>query len=194
MIEIFKPKKDYEGLYEVSNLGRVKSLGNGNSNNSKPKLLKLNKTKKGYLRVQLCKDGKGKKFLVHRLVAETFLPNPNNLPQVNHIDENKENNFAGTPENDYKDGNLEWCSNEYNHNYGKRNENAANANTNGKCSKKVLQFTLDGIFIREWPSTQECGRNGFNQGHVWACCNGERKSHKGFKWMYADDYKESQLK
>ena len=56
--------------------------------------------------------------------------------------------------------------------------------TNGKTSKKVLQFTLDGEFIREWESTMECGRNGFSQGNVAACCRGERKSHKGFKWCY----------
>lgn len=60
--------------------------------------------------------------------------------------------------------------------------------TNGKKSKKVLQFTLDGEFVKEWPSTAECGRNGFNSGYISACCRGEHKSAYGFKWCYADDY------
>ena len=184
--EIWKPKKDYEGLYEVSNLGRVKSLGNGKSNNSKERILKPDTTRNGYLKVRLYKDGKRKQFLVHRVVVETFLPNPNNLPEVNHKDENKENNFVGTPENDYKDGNLEWCTREYNNNYGNRIQKIKEINTNGKCSKKVLQFTLDGVLIREWPSTQECGRNGFSQSAVSACCRGEKPHYKGYIWRYKE--------
>ena len=174
MIEIWKDIKDYEGLYQVSNFGQILSLHYNRSR--KCKLLKLIKTKFGYLRVQLFKDGKGKMFIVHRLVAETFLKNPDNLPQVNHIDENKENNRVD---------NLEWCTSEYNINYGTRNEKVSKTMTNGKTSKKVLQFSLTGEFIREWESTQECGRNGFNQGNISSCCLGERKSADGFKWQYA---------
>ena len=66
--------------------------------------------------------------------------------------------------------------------------------TNGKCSKKVLQLSLSGELIREWPSTKECGRNGFDSSSVTKCCNGKQKTHKGFRFMYADDYKEKQLK
>lgn len=175
--EIWKPKKDYEGLYEVSNFGRVKSLGNGNSNNSKERLLKQYTTRNGYLHVYLSKNGKRKFFLVHRLVAETFLPNPNNLPEVNHKDENKENNRVD---------NLEWCTREYNNNHGTRNQRVAKANTNGKCSKKVLQFTLDGEFIREWSSTAECGRNGYAFSNVAACCRGEHKYVYGYIWKYKE--------
>ena len=176
--EIWKPKKDYEGLYEVSNLGRVKSLNYRRT--GKAELLKPYKTKDGYLKVLLYKDGKRKKILVHRLVAETFLPNPNNLPFINHKDENKTNNFVGTPENDYKDGNLEWCTREYNNNYGTRNERVAKARL-----KPVLQLSLKGEFIREWKSAKECGWNGYSQSKVCLCCQGKRKSHKGFKWCYA---------
>lgn len=170
--------------YQVSNFGQILSLNYGRT--GKPKLLKPCKDKDGYLRVSLYKNGKQNYFQIHRLVAETFLPNPNNLPQVNHKDENKKNNFVGTPENDYKDGNLEWCTLEYNINHGTHNERISKAMTNGKLSKPVLQFSKSGEFIREWPSTRECGRNGFNQGEVSKCCIGEVKSHKGFIWKYKE--------
>ena len=184
MIEIFKDIKDYEGLYQVTNFGNVWSLNYYRS--GKPKLLKPGKTKNGYLLVSLYKNGKRKSYKVHRLVSEHFIPNPNNLPCVNHKDEDKTNNFAGTPENDYKDGNLEWCTHEYNTNHGTRNKRIAKSNTNGKRSKKVLQFTLDGEFIREWPSTAECGRNGFNQRNIVSCCNGKLKQYKGFIWRHKE--------
>lgn len=171
--EIFKDVKGYEGLYQVSNFGRIMSLNYNHT--GEPKLLKMSKDKDCYLIVNLCKDGKRKMFRVHRLVAEAFIPNPDNLPQVNHKDEDKTNNFVGTPENDYKDGNLEWCTNEYNVNYGTRTE---------KTSKSVLQFTLDGEFIREWASTAEVGRNGFNRGYVSDCCREKYKQAYGFLWRY----------
>ena len=186
MLEIWRTAI-YKGIsydkYQVSNLGRVKSL-NYLHHKSLTRILKPSKDKFGYLRVGLCKNGETKHCFVHRLVADTFLENPENKPEVNHIDEDKENNYVGTPENDYMDGNLEWCSREYNVNYGNRTKKATKANTNGKCSKKVLQFTLDGEFVREWPSTQECGRNGFGQGLIAACCRGEYTYAYGFLWRY----------
>ena len=169
--EYWKDKKDYEGHYQVSNFGRVKSIKFG-----KERILKLRTDKKtGYLHVVLCKDGKTKAFTVHRLVAEAFLPNPHNYPCVNHKDENKQNNNVS---------NLEWCSTLYNNTYGTRIERVAEKTTNGKLSKTVLQYTLDGVFVREWESIAECGRNGFNQGHVSACCQGKQKYHKDFIWKY----------
>ena len=166
--EIYKDIKDLEGKYQVSNFGNVMSLNYHQT--GKSKLLKPSKTKDGYLLVNLSKNGKRKIFLVHRLVAEHFIPNIDNLPQVNHKDENKQNNSVD---------NLEWCTYEENNNYGTRNERSAKAK-----SKPVLQFTLDGEFVREWESANEVGRNGFNSSHVVECCNGKQKSHKGYIWRY----------
>lgn len=168
--EFWKPILNYEGLYEVSNFGRVKSFRFG-----KERILKPGINKGGYFFVVLYKNGKKKNHLVHRLVAEAFLPNPDNLPEVNHKDENPQNNNIE---------NLEWCSHSYNINFGTRNKRVAAKNTNGKCSKTVLQYDLEGNLIREWKSVTECGRNGYNQGHVAECCNGKRKTHKGFIWRY----------
>ena len=173
----------YEELYKVSNLGRILSLNYRNT--GKSELMTPFDSGDGYLKVQLWKNGKYKTCSVHRLVAETFLENPENLPEVNHIDEDKTNNRVD---------NLEWKSHRDNCNHGTRNQRAAKAKINGKKSKKVLQFTLSGEFIREWPSIHECERNGFNRGAVAACCHGKQKTHKGFLWMFADDYKEKQLK
>lgn len=171
--EIWKPKKDYEGLYEVSNFGNIMSLNYRNT--GKSKLLKPIKDKNGYLNVGLYKDGEKKWFLVHRLIAETFIPNPENLPHINHKDEDKTNNRAD---------NLEWCTPKNNCNYGTRNERVGKAMTNGKLSKPVLQLSLTGDLIREWLSTMECERNGFDHGNVAACCRGERNSAYGFIWRY----------
>lgn len=165
--EEWKDIPDYEGLYQVSNYGRVKSLKYG-----KERIMKQRKRKDGYLLVCLYKDGVIKSFTVHRLVASAFIPNPNNLPQVNHKDENKENNCAK---------NLEWCDRKYNINYGTRNERVAKAK-----SKQVFQYDKDLNLIKIWDSTNECGRNGFDQGHVTSCCNGERKHHKKFLWSYIE--------
>ena len=175
--------------FEVSNLGRIKSLNYRRT--SRTELLKLFDNGRGYLRVYLSKNGEDKWCLVHRLVAETFLPNPDNLPEVNHKDEDKTNNFVFLNEDgsvDKEKSNLEWKNHRDNCNHGTRNERIAKANkivkTNGIRSKPVLQLTLTGDLIREWPSVGECGRNGFNKGAVAACCRGEKPHYKGFKWCY----------
>ena len=175
----------YEGLYKVSNLGRILSLDYNHT--GKPVLMNPVNVGTGYLQVGLWKNKKTKRCYVHRLVAEVFLENPENLPQVNHKDEDKTNNFVFLNEDgtvNKEKSNLEWKSPKDNCNHGTRNERIAKAQTNGKQSKKVIQLSLDGDFIREWESTQECGRNGFDQGHVAACCRGELKTHKGFRWEY----------
>ena len=189
MLEIWRTAiyKDeiYEGLYKVSNLGRILSLNYQNT--GKPGLMNPGENKDGYLRVGLRKNKKMKLCLVHRLVAETFLENPENLPQVNHKDEDKTNNFVFLNEDgsvDKEKSNLEWKTPKENSNHGTRNERIAKAHTNGKQSKPVLQISLSGDLIREWESVNECGRNGFNQSAVCRCCNGKQKTAYGFRWMY----------
>ena len=178
----------YEGLYKVSNFGRILSLDYKRS--GKAELRTPVETKNGYLKVGFSKNGEYKECYVHRIVAETFLENPENLPEVNHKDEDKTNNFVFLNEDgsvDKEKSNLEWKNHRDNCNHGTRNERSAKTRTNGKLSKRVLQFTLDGEFVREWESTMECGRNGFNHGAVAACCRGEKPQYKGFIWKYKED-------
>lgn len=177
----------YEG-YKVSNLGRILSLNYHRS--GRAELMNPGERKDGYLQVILRKNRKKKMCLVHRLIAETFLPNPNGKPCINHKIQGKEGkkinmvffNKDGTI--DKERNTIEWATYEENNNYATRNERVAKALTNGKKSKKVLQFTLDGDFIREYPSIMECERNGFNRSSVCLCCQGKHKSHKGFRFMY----------
>lgn len=194
-MEIWKDIAGYEGLYQVSNEGRVKSLeknrhlGNGAKWIQAEKILKPRKNTKGYLQVALWKNRNYKNLNVHRLVAEAFISNPNNYPQVNHRDENKENNAVWVNEDgsiDQEKSNLEWCTNEYNHNYGTRNERGCKGlkEHNIKKRKKVCQYTIDGLLVKVWSSTCECGRNGFCQSGVNSCCNGKHKTHKGYMWKY----------
>lgn len=164
----------YEGYYQISNLGRVKSLDrvvigkDGRKFHYKCQIMKPGIHYKGYILVKLCIDSKQKCYKVHRLVAQAFIPNPDNLPQVNHKDEDKTNNRVE---------NLEWCTNEYNNKYGTRIE---------RTSKRVLQYTLDGKLVKEWPSTRECERSGFKHAGVSACCIGKKyhKTYKGYIWKY----------
>lgn len=174
--------------FEVSNWGKIKSLNYRHT--GKSELRKPSTNTGGYLQVNLWKNKKTKLCLVHRLVAETFLPNPENKPEVNHkidTEEGKKMNIVYLNDDgsvNIEKSTIEWVTAKENSNHGTRNERIAKANTNGKKSKKVLQFTLDGEFIREWPSTRECGRNGFDQGVVARCCRGKQKSHKGYIWKY----------
>lgn len=181
---IWKDVSGYEGLYQVSNLGEVRSLGRYINSGITDKrflrgrTLKPKVRKEGYLEVALYKNHRKKWITVHRLVAKTFIPDPEHLPQVNHKDENKENN---------KVGNLEWCSAQYNINYGTRNVRMANSNTNGKQSKPILQISLDGRLIKLWPSLREAERHGFDHRHISACCRGKVMTAGGYRWKYAEE-------
>ena len=192
MIEIWKTAiydgEIYEGLYKVSNLGRILSLNYHRE--GRAELLKPGKDKKGYLMVVFSKNEVKKTCKVHRLVAQTFLPNPEGKPCVNHKiegDKGKTINMVFFNEDgsvDEEKSTIEWVTAKENSNYGTHNERISKAMTNGKLSKPVLQLSLSGELIREWISIQECGRNGFNASAVCLCCLGKQKTHKGFRFMY----------
>lgn len=170
--EIWKDIFGYEGLYQVSSLGRVKSMWYG-----KEKILKPTENGNGYLFVWLSKDGKRKMCYVHRLVGTAFIQR-NSLfdTEINHKDEDKTNN---------KKSNIEWADRAYNNTYGTRNKRVAEALTNGKTSKPVIGISVtDGTTIT-FVSVNEAGRQGFNLGGICSCIKGERKSHKGYTWKYA---------
>lgn len=153
--------------YKVSNLGRVIS----EYYEGFPKLMNPWNSN-GYRRVELRNRNSNKSYnkLVHRLVAEAFIPNPLGYTEVNHIDEDKSNNQVS---------NLEWCSRKYNINYGTGMARAA-----AKKSHKVLAKSADGAILHRFNSTKEAARYGFDSGTISKCCNGFRKSHKGLYWEY----------
>lgn len=187
--EIWKDIEGYEGLYQVSNLGRVKSLDRymrnkyGTYTLKKGRILKNSILKStGYPRVSLSREGNFVSKQVHRLVAKAFVPNPNNYLIINHKDENPLNPSAD---------NLEWCTYKYNNNYGNTAiKKSTTHRINQKNSKKVYQYDLCGNFIKEWKSTREVARF-FNIDNIRIsrCCRNLTKSALGFKWQY--NYKES---
>ena len=162
-MENWKDIKGYEGLYMVSDQGRVRSLPRATT---KGRILKPIKLRDGYLYVVLSKNGKHKRMAIHRLVALVFISNPDNKPQVNHKSEVKTQNNVE---------NLEWVTPSENINYGTRNERDSKNKINGKGSKQVIQTTLDNTIIKIWPSASEAGRNGFNLGNIVLCCQGKEK-------------------
>ena len=175
--EKWLPIKNYEGIYEISNYGKIKSLerivnGRWGAVKVKEKILKQASDKDGYLLVTLCKNGKQKTQKVHRLVAKAFVDNPDNLPQVNHIDENKKNNFAN---------NLEFCTNKYNFNYGTAIERRIK-----KINKSVLQFDLNNNFLKKYESIKQA-TNEIKNSHISDCCNGKLKTCGGYIWRYENE-------
>lgn len=177
--EEWKDIEGYEGYYKVSNLGRIKSLprfrGNGNKGYCvKEKIRSAGKDKDGYLQVDLFLDKKRKMHKVHRLVAKAFIPNPDNLPSVNHKDEDKSNNVAS---------NLEWCTQQYNINYGN-----ANKKRSVSCSFKVVQFTMDGVKVAEYNSGREAAKAvGAQPADISRSVTGIKPSCKGFIWRRKDN-------
>lgn len=160
MMETWKDIKGYDGLYQVSNLGRVYGL-------TANKVVKPHLNNSGYLRVDLYKGGKGKRFFVHRLVAETYIPNPNNYPQINHKDENKTNNQVT---------NLEFCDEKYNNNYGTGQQRSAE-----KHKKAVFCAELK----RSFKSITEASRKtGICLQSISMCCCGKYKTAGNFHWRF----------
>lgn len=179
----------YEGLYMVSNTGRIKACEKVDQlgHIRKEKYLKPGKSgdKNSYqaLKVRLTKDGVGNFCMVHRLVAEAFIPNPDNLPEVNHKDENPFNNNVE---------NLEWCTHAYNITYGTARARAGQKNSvklknRPDQSKWVIKLSLDNEILHFYPSTQEAARQtGLFRTAISACCRGKARTHGGFTWKFAE--------
>ncbi len=175
MEEIWKDVVGYEGLYQVSNLGNVKSLNWGKTGKSKNLWLKPHT--KGYLQVELAKNGIKHFYLVHRLVAEAFIQNPFNFPVINHIDEDKTNNSVS---------NLEWCTKSYNTRYS-MDLHPTRKHKELRFNLPILQLTLNGEIVKTW----ECSRTifletGMSDWSISECCRGNRKTAYGYKWQYAN--------
>ena len=200
--EIWKDIKGYEGYYQISNMGRVKSLertvrsGRGCYRTVSEKILKAGDNGHGYLYVILRKDGKDKTCRINRLVAQAFLENPDNLPEVNHKNEDKTDNRVE---------NLEWCSKLYNIKYGtgikrradklkgrklseehKKKIAEKNRNNTKRC-KPIFSVSKESGLIMWWQSAKEASRQlGIPQCNICACCKGRQKSAGGHIWFYAD--------
>lgn len=183
-METWKPIEGYEGLYEISDLGNVASLnyrGTGTRKNLTPKV-----NNAGRLWVELVNHKKKKCFLIHRLVASAFIPNPNNYPQINHIDENPKNNRLE---------NLEWCTGEQNinlwlNNHPERRREPRTRkkiypNRVGRNKYPILQMSKEGRLVKSWGYAIEIKRElGFHPTSIWECCEGKRKTAYGYKWQY----------
>lgn len=164
--EVWKPVTDYEGLYEVSNFGRIKSLCAGRWN--AVIIRKPVSDMQGYQVVTLRKNGFAQTITIHRLVAKAFLDNPNEWPEVNHKDEDKTNNHVE---------NLEWCTRKYNQNYNEHQK---------AYYKPVIQLTDDGCFIKEYESIKAaCKATGIHPSSISGVLSGRRERTGGFRWRYA---------
>jgi len=194
--EVWKDVTGYESLYEVSNYGRVKAKRrfsySGNHNvlhEYKERILKEGHSTTGYLHVTLCKNGKTKVFRISRLVAEHFIKNELNKPEVDHINTIRTDNRAC---------NLRWVTKKENNNNPlsilHQKEAERYHPLKGKHGKDVpysipiIAITTDRTKTIEFESMTDASREGFSLGHIWECTNGKRKSHKGYKWYYKDEY------
>lgn len=181
MEEVWKDIQGYEGLYQVSNLGNVKSLNYRNTKEAKLLVPKCNN--RGRLWVELINNKQRKPILVHTLVAKAFIPNPNNYCEINHIDENPKNNIIS---------NLEWCTRQYNVNeywkHHKKERKKFGFYKNHKwANKSINQFDMCGNLVCVWKNANEVERQQkFRACSIIACCQNKLKTSYGFIWQFAD--------
>lgn len=192
-VEQWKDIDGYEGLYQISSYGRVKSFPRRATRGG---IVKPSLSTSGYLCTHLSKNGKVRTHQVHRLVAKHFICNPDNLPEVNHIDENKTNNHVS---------NLEWCTRVQNVRHGTAIERMVKAHDYKKVAAKsaanhdyrevarkeakpLLQFDKNGNLIKRWESLRAASRAlGKSCGNISAACNGKQETSYGFVWRYEED-------
>ncbi len=167
MEEVFKDIVGYEGLYQVSNFGRVKSFPRWGTT-KELKILKQYKNRYGYMYVCLYKNGKPKKHTVHRLVAEAFIPNPDNKPEVNHKYGIKTDNRATE---------LEWTTKSENIKHSYKTLNKKN------YTKQVICIETGKVYDSLLEASKECG---CSKNHISDCCRGKRNTTGGYHWKYKD--------
>lgn len=183
MEEIWKDIEGYEGLYQVSNIGRVKSLKRTVNHKRlgvytiNERILSAADKGLGYMVVGLSKNGKTKTLRVHRLVAKAFIPNPKKFDLINHKDKNTSNNIVS---------NLEWCDYQYNNTYADHSEVSSIA-----LSKPVIQYTMDGKFVARYYGAVEAEKKtGICRTCIRDCCRGKLQSSGGFRWKLESDNKD----
>lgn len=175
LTEIWKDISEFNGKYQVSNLGHVRNTNNLNDNDGG--VLHPGALYNGYYRVTLSNGENTKREYVHRLVAKAFIDNPNNYPQINHKDENRLNNNVD---------NLEWCTDKYNANYGNHNKHISESLLKG--SSKIVQTDLLNNFVKTWDNLASIQNSGFDHSHVANCCKHVANSSKGYHWFYKQEY------
>jgi len=175
-METWKDVEGYEGIYQVSNTGKVRNI-------IKCRPVKTKKNNRDYVQIRLYKNGEVEHWLLHRLVAKHFIDNPESLPQVNHKDEDKDNN-------NYT--NLEWCDNTYNRHYGTGIARMAMNHDYEKMARRLYkpihQYDKEGNHIKRWESIQSASLHLAGKkdaGAISACLRGKNKTAYGYVWKYA---------
>ena len=198
MKEIWKDIEGYEGLYQVSNFGKVRSLDRYNSRGCWIKGCIIEPTNcKGYLQIVLFLNRKKNYYYIHRIVAEAFLPNPDNKPEIDHINTDKTDNTVCLNEDgsvNYEKTNLRWVTHTENMNNPLTRKKQSTRfkgkiGHNTPASKIIAQLDKNGKLLKVWLCAMDAVRQeGYTQEHISSCCKGTLKTHKGYKWQYIDDY------